>query len=436
MNAEVHPIKSAAWKKRLLLTKDRTAYSMCVANANVILANDPRWVGVLAFDSFAQEVITTRKPPWDDDDAPPNIEIGPWSEQDDVRLAAWFSRHWPGLKLTPAVVRSAVDVIARKRERHPVREYLEGLRWDGSARVFSWLTTYLSVASSEYSSAVGRIILISAVARIFEHGAKVDTMAVLEGAQGARKSTLIKKLFSPWNSDTPPDLASKDRFVALRGRWGIEWSELDGFARGDHARLKGFLSSAEDDFRPPYARANVRIKRQCVFIGTANRSDYLTDATGNRRYLPVVVGRVDLEAFERDRDQLWAEAVELYHQGGQVGQWWPDSELLPQFREEQSARVSADSWQEIIEEFLAKPTKRTAYGQPFITVGEVLERALGMDPQDHDQARQNRVSKVLLMAGWEPCRPTFDGQRVHGYFLPAVRVAMVGPGSGVEGGQT
>jgi putative DNA primase/helicase len=406
LTSKVTPISAVAWRKRLLVSKEGQALSV-VANATTILGNDAPWAGVLAWDAFAHEVITAQPPPWHEDDAPAQVELGPWSEQDDVRAAAWLARRY-GVKLTPSAVRSAVDVVARRDERHPVRAYLHGLTWDGTPRVSSWLSTHLGVGASGYASTVGRVLLLSAVARVMRPGCKVDTMTVLEGDQGAGKSRAVRVLFGDWASDSPPDLASKDRFVGLRGRWGIEWSELDGFDRSEVNRLKGFLSSPVDDYRPPYGRANVRVPRQCVFVGTVNGSDYLRDVTGNRRYLPVTVGRIDLEALARDRDQLWAEATVLYHEGVP---WWPEGEEVDDCRAEQGQRVAVDAWEERIE--------RYALNSDFVTVGDILSEVFELEPAKHGHAEQIRVARALQKLGWVRKQRREGTRRTWGY-VPSV----------------
>jgi putative DNA primase/helicase len=397
-----------AWAARLIRKKDEI--QPILANVVTIVANEPTWAGLLTFDELQQSILTMRSPPWDPDDAPAPIPPGEWTQTDDARLVCWLSRH-VNITVPPALVRDAVDVVARQRTLHPVRDYLQGVSWDGVPRLDSWLTDYLGVRPTRYSSAVGRMFLISAVARAMQPGCKVDTMPILEGPQGALKSTAVRTLFgAPYVSDTPINFEDKDRFVALRGRWCIEMAELDGLDRGDINRIKSYLSSAQDDFRPPYGRYMARFPRQCVFFGTVNGSDYLRDPTGGRRFWPVRVAKtkpIDIDALARDRDQLWAEARFL-HEDGKA--WWPPAELLADFEQQQQGRVKSDEWQGAIEKWVAD--------RAFVTVGEVLSFALGIHEEAKwTQSDQNRVASCLQAMGMTRSQRRINGARVRGYAL-------------------
>ncbi len=389
------------WTERLSVSKSGHPHAT-IANATTVLVNAPEWSRVLTYNTFTNEVETLRAPPWDSDDRPDGsrstAEPCPWTDQDDVRAANWLARHYQ-LRVGPEVAHAAARIAAEKTCRHPVREYLDGLDWDGCGRVNRWLTTYLGALDTPYTQLAGRMTLLSAVARVMSPGAKVDTMLVLEGAQGLGKSKTVRALFGPWCSDSPPDLASKDRFVGLRGRWGIEWSELDGLERGDIGRVKSFLSSPEDDYRPPYGRANVRVPRQCIFIGTVNTGDYLRDATGGRRFWPVKVSKGDIDALVRDRDQLWSEAVALYSDGAE---WWPSDEHAGLFVTEQSHRAPSDVWETAVLGFIEAKSS--------VGVGDVLTQAIGIEPAKQGQVEQNRVVRILVAAGWERTRRRINGR--------------------------
>lgn len=420
-DAEVIPIAAARskrtprylWVEKLFRArgKEDGPFAAVLANAVTILAHHHEWAGVFVYDELEAEAVTTRVPPWHEEEASAKCKPGPWTDTDDARLVVWIARRFGGLSLSCAMVREAVDVVARKNSVHPIREYLSALTWDGVPRLDTWLTVYLGVALTPYSRAVGRMFLISACARAFEPGCKVDTMPILEGAQGAFKSTAVRTLFgAPYVSDTPIDFESKDRFEALRGRWCIEMAELDGLDRSDINRVKTYLSSPCDDYRRAYARSPSRAPRQCVFFGTVNGSDYLRDPTGGRRFWPLRVGTIDIPALARDRDQLWAEARCAYEDGRA---WWPSAELYEDFKAQQTGRTRYDEWSVKIEPIVAR--------QDFVTVGEVLERAFGLDPKQWDQTSQNRVAGVLTALGWTRGQQRAGGRgsaRRRGYWAP------------------
>lgn len=399
-------VGSSAWRAGILPTsKGRPVGNV----ANVILVLRNVWPEVFVYDDFSQAIRLAVAPPWDACDAPTTAEPGELTDTDVTRIAAWLARH-EDLSVSTDLVWKAAAVVAEGRRVHPVRSWLEGLRWDGQPRLESWLATYLGAAATPYVRRVGPMMLRSAVARVLRPGCKVDTMGVLEGDQGGGKSTAIKVLFGEaWTSDSPLDFASKDRFVQLRGKWGVEIPELDGFDRADVNRIKSFLSSPVDDFRPPYGRASVRAPRQCVFIGTVNpAAGYLRDVTGNRRFWPVPVGKIDLGAIERDREQLWAEAMADYLAGRP---WWPEAADGKMFEAEQEARAVVDSWEDDVAAY--------AEGKGFVTVADALTKGLGMlEKEKHTQAAQSRVAAALIKLGLLKTRRRIAGRLTYGYAPP------------------
>ena len=235
-------------------------------------------------------------------------------------------------------------------------------------------------------------------------------MLVLEGSQGARKSTALKILAGEeWFTDELPDLGSKDAAMHMQGVWIIEIAEFDAIGKAEVSRIKAFLTRTTDRFRPPYGRYTIEVPRSCAFAGTVNPDTYLRDETGNRRFWPVRCGMIDIDALARDRDQLWAEAVARFRDGAI---WWLDTpELVATATAEQAKRYQADAWDDLIEHWLTHKT-RTEYptfGAPVreraapltsVSVGEVLEHAIGIAPAFWTQKDQNRVSAYLKRNNW------------------------------------
>lgn len=383
-----------------------------VANAMVVLSSDPRWKDVLAFDEFAQEVVTRRPPPYAGTPAPVPEAPVPWRDEDDIETAAWIQAHHR-LNVRVETVADAVLAVARKAQFHPVRNYLNGLTWDGKKRIDTWLPVYLGAEDNEYTRAVGSRWLISAVARVVKPGCKADQVLILEEGQGVKKSTSLRTLGAPWFTDELDAIGSKDTAVQLQGVWIVELAELDALGRAEISRTKAFISKSFDRFRPPYGRHAIRFDRQCVFAGTVNHSDYLKDETGNRRFWPVKCGPVteagelDVASLARDRDQLWAEAVAAFRAGHP---WWIEGRSLAVLAQaEQDRRFHVDVWEPLIEEHVAQ--------MDFVTLGGVLTH-LGIDVPKQGQVEQNRASRCLRHLGWSRVQRREGERRVWGYRPP------------------
>lgn len=243
------------------------------------------------------------------------------------------------------------------------------------------------------------------VARIYEPGCKVDYMLVLEGPQGELKSAALRTLGEPWFSDNLPDIstAGKDASTHLRGKWLIEIAEMHAFNKAETTHLKSFITRQEERFRPPYGRHEVIEPRRCVFCGSTNKDLYLRDETGGRRFWPVKCGQINIALLERDRDQLFAEAVQLYKEGTN---WWPDREFEKKFiTPEQEARYDCDLWEDLMRDYLLGKTsitlKQLAVGcLGFEAPGAAFGGETKMPLTRFGTFDQNRAKRALAALGW------------------------------------
>lgn len=382
------------------------------ANVITALSNDEAFAGAIVFDEFRQEILVMRALPWDDQ--PPTLPRT-WTDADDVRCAEWLQRR--EINVTPITVSRAVGAVAREIRVHPVRDYLTGLRWDGTPRLERWVMDYLGADDTPLNRVMGSRWMISGVARIMRPGAKVDHMLILEGPQGGKKSSAIKTLAgADWFTDELAEIGSKDAAQQMRGVWVVEFAELDAISRAEVSRIKAFLTRTTDRYRPPYERYVVTVPRQCIFAGSVNPDTYLRDETGNRRFWPIRCGTIDVDALARDRDQLWAEAVMRYREGTI---WWiNEPELITSAKTEQDQRYHVDAWDARIDRWLVFERRRinrgyvgyddwhdeeTERSTPLtdVSVGEILEAALGIEPARWTRADQMRVTAYLKSRGWE-----------------------------------
>jgi putative DNA primase/helicase len=404
-------------------------------NLAVILAYDPRWKGVFAYDEFAQALHFTREPPWHPDDAPQDKSLV-WGDHHVNPLNLWLRRNW-GLELSNEKIRDTVYTVARRHGCNPLTTYLDSLTWDGVERIDTWLSFYLGVENNPYSRAVGRKWLISAVARAFHPGSKVDTVLILEGPQGEGKSTALRVLGTgrpseggpqrTWFSDSPIPIGDKDAFVNMRGKWIYEMPELASMKKADLDKVKAFLSAPTDSYRPPYGREQVTVPRTCVFAGTVNLGEYLHDSTGARRFWPVKIGVIDIGALTDDRDQLWAEAVAVYKAWVKRGMpqseclWWPSPEERSVFEKEQSDREVTHPWNERIASWLqCGRARELTKVKGYLLTSEIATHALDIADKDLDVPNATMIGVIMTReVKWTKRRFMLNRARVYGYVPPA-----------------
>ncbi len=390
----------AAWKSDLKRSASG-ALKPITLNVETCLRKEVTLDGLVAWDDFRQCVIFRKSPPWTDvyPDARAVTDSTPWADEDDTRLSGYLGRKHELLDVPPLKVVAALNVVARDRRFHPVREYLSSLKWDEVPRLDTFPQTYLGASPglADYYRIVAPKWFISAVARVRQPGCKVDHTLVLEGEQGDSKTAVFRALGGDWYSDaSQDDLANKEAAMKLQGAWIFVFDEGSIFSRADALAMKEFLTKEWDEIIPKFSNRKLKMARQCAFALTTNEYTYLSDATGNRRYWPMAVGVVDLEALRRDRDQLWAEAVHRYET---KEEWWPTKEEEERLiAPEQDKRRQVDPWEPRIEEALK--------GKADTTVEYLLTDVLDYRLKDADQRVRLRVVRCLRALGW-----TFAGVR-------------------------
>ena len=380
------PPPSNTWRDRLIVDKRGTAKPVFV-NAAHALREAPAWHDVLAFDEFAKRTMMMQPPPWDN--VPTAFEARPWTTQDDLQTTEWLQQQ--NILVTISVTERAIEMVSTERRYHPVLEYLSSLEWDGVPRLDLWMIVHLGAENNDYNKMVARCTLIGAVARVSDPGCKVDNMPIFEGLQGIGKSSMAQALFEPWFSDEIADLGSKDAAMQAQGIWAIEIAELDAMSRGEVSKIKAFTSRRTDRFRPPYGHRVIEYPRQCVFWGTTNSSGYLKDETGARRSWPVKCGKLDLAGLRAARDQLWAEAGQMYL--ADVKWWITDSKVLKAAEAEQAERYQGDPWDDLIAQYVASRSS--------VTIHELLTDAVFKHTDQQSHTDQLRAVRILQHLKWE-----------------------------------
>lgn len=332
------------------------------------------------------------------------------SDYIDIRLQIEAAGYAPTEKdVPPGVLRLSED-----QRFNPVADYLNGLRWDGKSRVDTWLQYVFGADDTPINVAFGRMFLISAVARALQPGSKVDTMLILEGAQGIRKSSAVAALFGEeYVLNGLPGFKGSEAAMSLQGRWAVDMGELGGMGKSDIRTVKDFLTRTMDTYRPVWGRHYVNRGRRMVFIGSTNERGYLRDPTGGRRFWPVACEKVDLELLRDRRDQLWAEAVQLFSAGER---WWIDkgSALDRDAEDAQADRYVEDVWAPDIEAFLNDPTTKV---RGCVSANEVL-KALHVAMDRRDAKLEARVTDHLTYLGWQRTRCRRHGLNINWWFPP------------------
>lgn len=304
-----------------------------------------------------------------------------------------------GIRFTRDDIREHASLAARDGRFHPVRDYLSGLTWDGTPRIEQWLIRHAGAEDTPFVRAVSRLMLIAAVRRAHHPGCKFDTMLVLEGGQGVGKSSALKVLAKKeeWFSDQLPLGEDERKTVeALSGKWIIESGELAGLRKGEVEKVKAQLSRSVDRARMSYARLAEDYPRQCVFFGSTNNEEYLTDPTGSRRFWPVRVGSFNVDGLRSEVDQLWAEAAHAEAEGASLelpSALWSDAKA------EQDKRHVSDAWEDVLAPHLGELTGR-------IRSLDVW-KLLGLTPDKMGDPQKRRIAQAMKALGWQ------GGRRQH-----------------------
>ena len=326
-----------------------------LGNLALILRKDPKLKDI-AYNlhrsgldiRYAQDETTTL--PWQ------QVKRGGWTESDFGALQIYLERVY-GL-YAPTKLKGILLAVAAERAYHPIRDYIESLPpWDGVPRIEHIFRDYLGAKDTPYNSAVARKMMVAAVARIYQPGVKFDSVVVLVGPQGLGKSTFFTRLGVKWFTDslTLGDMRDRTSAEKLQGNWILELGELAGLKKVDVETVKAFITRQDDKYRPSYGLNVEDHPRQCIIVGSTNKTEgFLQDITGNRRFWPVICEKGAAHKpweVEEIVPQLWAEAYHYYRQGEPL---YLDNELEESAKEEQVEALESDSRQGMIAEYLEK----------------------------------------------------------------------------------
>lgn len=338
------------WMTRLKYQPRSGQLENSVYNLNLILNNDPDFAN-FAFNELANRIQITGPLPWE---RPEGNAF--WRDADTAQLKSIIDiRYLPFSSRNHDV---AFTKVADDRHFHPVRDYLDSLpEWDGIERVDDLFIRYLQADDTPYVRAVTRKTFAAAVARVYVPGIKFDCVPVLDGDQGIGKSTIVKDLVtSEYYSETLSltDMDDKSGAEKLQGFWAVEIGELAGMKKADIEKVKAFLSTCDDKYRPSYGKVVESHPRQCIIIATVNgERGYLRDITGNRRFWIIKLHqkkqKKTWDFTPEYRAQFWAEAKEIWKSGEKL---YLEGDLLEAAEEAQQSAMEVDERLGMVEEYL------------------------------------------------------------------------------------
>lgn len=408
-----------------------------IKNVRLIVLNDIRLKGAAVYDDFAKKEVQLKDLPWRKLD-----KHNPYlKDSDEGEIRGYFEECYGITGVNK--IKDGWQSAMLKNAIHPIKDYFNTLKWDEEKRLETLFIDYLGVENSEYTRTVTKKALVACVARIFKPGCKYDYVLTLVGPQGAGKSTLIKKLGGKWCVEGI-DLANinKDTYDMLQGAWLVEMGELNGLKKAEINNVKQFITKTTDRFRAAYARKTEDYPRQCVFFGTTNEKNFLKDDTGDRRWwvldlnIEAATKNIfkDLTAYEID--QIWAEALELYHKGETL---FLSKELEEIARQVQKDHKATDDRKGLIEDYLNTPVPENWYERDTyerinyirdkdeldgkgtilrdrVCILEVWIECLGGQKKDLDRRKSMELHSVLKsIDGWEAYEKSGGVMKIKGY---------------------
>lgn len=369
-----------------------------IGNFLTIMMTDKKYLGIrFNLISNQAEVVTTGT------DGEPTIRY--WTDTEDAISRNYIEETYKLFSVQKHT--DALRILFHQREYNPIVDLIETFQWDGKNRIEGFLTKWMGAEDSDYIREVSRLIFAGGINRLYNPGCKFDDVPVLVGIrQGEGKSTIIKwlSLNEQWFSEVKK-VDGADSIESLFGAWICEIPELSAFKRADDVEsIKAFVTRTKDKYRKPYDKTPVEYPRRCIFIGTTNNAQFLSDKTGNRRFYPVTANSSGYELFAHEQEckeyirLCWAEARERFKKGNMPP--FANYELLKEYQQKQEEAME-DDWRvgkmaDYLES-LPKGEKVCAY-QIFI---ECLYPDSPVKPKANDSRAIGQI--MARMDGWESC---------------------------------
>jgi len=366
------------------------------SNAKIVLSEHPQFKGKFWFDDFYKKGFTNyfgKQEPLEDDLI--------------KKLWVLFQHKYGFETMAKPNFFDAMDVACLEDIRNEPLTWLESLKWDGEKRVEEFFVRAYGTEDNEYTRKVSQNFFVAQVARINQPGCKFDNMVILEGIQGTGKSSSLKALVGEkWFAEPQAALDNKDFEGSLLGKLIIEFAELNHFKKAENTLIKKKLSCSVDNFRLPWDRRVKDVPRTCIFVGTTNDERYLQDETGGRRFWPVKTTTIDMKYIQDNREQLYAEAVQMHKEGFEYFSV-PESA-----KDEQAARLSVHPWEDIIRAWLDDQPSVQQHRSD-----EIWKFALDGNFDRFTDSVSKQIAKAMKALGWENKQIRLDGKNNARYWV-------------------
>ena len=419
----IRPVEVADWEDLLTRNKQGQVKSNAT-NVMIILKNDPKLKGVFATNEFTGDACIIKSAPWRAVTRPERIK-----NLDDACLRNYLAVNYEitGVQM----IKDCFDQVAAERKFHPIKEVIENQAWDGVARIETLLTRLFGVDQNLYHAQVMRKLMLGMIARVYDPGCKFDLAVILTGATGLGKSSFIQALAcNKWYTNSFQFKEGKESMEQVQGYWLVEIAELANFRKKEASEYKAFLTKQVDAYRPAYGTRVEEYPRKCVFIGTTNEDVFLKDETGNRRFLPVNIGKGKgkpegikeiWDEFLDSIPQLYAEALVYYKAGESLDISSEVFELAEKVREE---HFDVDAREGLLTEFLDAPVApnwatmaieerslwmstrsdkaEEAFSRDTVTAAEIFVECFGRAKADISRYNLKDINTMMRrMRGWE-----------------------------------
>lgn len=353
---------------------------------------------LFCLNEFSDEIMVLNCPPWMSKKEESEFTVHRITDGDIINMTASLEHF--GFNPNTGNVKMAIETVAQKMKKHPVRNYFNDLKWDGNPRLCGWLKKYLgSEQDQDYLERIGTMWMVAGVARIMKPGAKFDHMLVLEGKQNIGKSSVLKELATFGEMRVSyftdgigfQDLYKPSSMQILQGKLIVEFAEMDGMDKMSNNALKKWITQTDDELIKKWSNYVTKYPRQFILAGTTNDSYYLSDATGNRRYLPVKCNTIDIDGIKKVKEQLWAEAVYKFKEDNYKIYIEENDPIWSAIKSEQAGRVVQDPWEDVLSHYLE--------GKRYCSYNDVYD-AIGIPIKDRDSGKDVRIRAVMRKLKW------------------------------------